>query len=186
MENQTNEILFKNTSKMDMEEINLFQSTVLKKATLISSIVFALLFVGAGVGLSFVEMTIGIILIVCGLIGGFVLLPYLIKENQKKQNNQILGDKKYLNTYEFYSDRILISTQMSKDKSNEYQNVASQTLFYQDIYNVKVFKERLFIFINPSQSFIFNFKGMTKGTAGEVIEFLKSKNVKVKDKSLNA
>lgn len=186
MNKETNEVIFKNTSKMDMEEISLFQSTVLKKATFIASIIFALIFVGAGVGLSFVDTTLGIILIACGVIGGFVLLPYLIKDNQKKQNTQMLGDKRYLNTYEFYQEHIAISTEMARDNSNDYQNVATQTLNYQDIYQVKVYKERLFIFISSSQSFIFNFKGMTKGTAAEVIEFLKTKNIKIKDKSTNA
>lgn len=178
-----NKIIFKNTSKMDSEEITLFQNAVMKKRVLVMSFIFCLIFAGAGVGLSFVDMTLGIILIVCGIIGGFVLLPYLMKESQKKQNKEILGDKTYLNTYEFYNDYFEIISQASENKK-DYEEVGSQKIYYKDLYKVVVYKERLFIFINPRQSFIFHFKGMTQGTAGELIEFFKSKNIKIKDNSV--
>lgn len=186
MENLKNdeELKFKNTSKMDDEEISLFQNFALKKTTIISSIVFALIFAGLGVGLSFVDMTLGITLIVCGLLGGFVLLPYLMKESLKKQNKQNLGDKKYLNTFEFYESYILITSEAnSSENKNEYQPIANQKLFYADIYKIVAYKEHLFIYINPHQSFILNYKGMTKGTAGEIIELAKEKNIKLIDKS---
>lgn len=178
---ENNEILFKNTSKMDEEEITKFQNVVMKKRIVWFSIVFSLIFAGIGAGLSFVDLTFGIIIIVCGLLGGFVLFPYLMKEMQKKQNKSILSDKKYLNTYEFYQEFIAISTQSSENNSNSYQQIAQQKLYYKDIYQVWVYNDRLFIFINPSQSFIFNFKGMTKGTAGEVVELFKTKGVKLKN-----
>lgn len=182
---ETNEVLFKNTSKMDHEEISIFQNSIMKKSTTIwTMIIFVLVFAGIGVGLAFVDLTFGIIIIVCGALGGFVFLPYLMKENMKKVNKETLGDKKYLNTFEFYADYAQITTQASKLNENQYEEVGSQKLYYKDIYQVTVYKERLFIFLNPRQSFIFNFKGMTKGTAGEVVELLKANNVKVKDNSL--
>lgn len=178
------ELLFKNTSKMDSEEITLFQSAVMKKTIWITSIIFCLIFAGAGVGVSFLNMTLGIIIIICGLIGGFVLLSYLFKESQKKQNKELLGDKTYLNTYQFYGEYFEVNSQASSN-GKDYEDVGSQKVYYKDLYKVTIFRERLFIFINPRQSFIFSFKGMTKGTAGEVIELLKGKQVKIIDKSIN-
>lgn len=178
------EIIFKNTSKMDHEEISIFQNTVSKKANFITSILFALIFVGLGVGLSFVDLTLGIILIVCGVIGGFLLVPYLLKESMKKANKETLGDRKYLNTFEFYEEYFFVSTEASPLTQQKFEKIGSQKVYYTDLHKVVVYKERLFIFINSRQSFIFNFKGMTKGTAGEVIELFKSKNIKVKDNSM--
>ena len=183
MEKDTNEILFKNTSKMDMEEITMFQNTVMKKTIFVTSIIFALIFAGIVVGVSFWDLTLGIIVVVCGIVGGFLFIPYLMKETQKKQNQTNFGDKKYLNTYELYGDYMTVTTQCAKpDAKNEYEEMDSQKLYYVDIYQVVVYHERLFIFINPRQSFIFNFKGMTKGTAGEVVELFKKNNVKIKNK----
>ncbi len=178
------EVKFKNTTKMDDEEISIFQSYALKKTTLISSILFSLLFVGAGIGISFIDLEMGIILIVCGLLGGFVLLPYLLKEILKKQNKTTLGDKKYLNTFEFCDEFILVESQASSSKeTNDYQQVASQKIFYKDVFKVVIYKEFLFVYLNARQSLILNFKGMTLGTAGELVEFLKGKNIKFVDKS---
>ena len=171
------ELLFKNTSKMDEEEITLFQNYALKKMTIIASVAFTLFFVILGIGLSFVILPMGIILIVCGCIGGLIFMPYLLKENIKKQNIQNLGDKKYLNTFEFYENSLEVTTEATSSKQ------ANQSINYGDLYQLVVYKMHLFIFINPGQSFILSFKGMTKGTYQDVIDLLKSKNVKVIDKS---
>lgn len=176
--------IFKNTSKMDDEEISLFQNFVLKKNTIISSLVFSIIFIGGGVGMCFVDLTIGLALAICGVIGGIILLPYLMKESLKKQNKITLGDRKYLNTFEFYEDHIFITSQAtSSPTANDYQEIASQKVFYKDLFKFVAYKEHLFIFINQKQSFIFDYRGMTKGTAGEVVEFLKDKGVKFVDKS---
>lgn len=178
------EVIYKNTSKMDAEEIAVFQNSVTKKSIFWTSICFVLIFAGMGIGLSFIDLTLGIILIVCGLIGGFVLLPYLFKENMKKTNKEMLGDKKYLNTFDFYHDYFNVASEASPLESTNFEVVGSQKIYYKDLHKVVVYKERLFVFINPRQSFILNFKGMTKGTAGELIELFKSNNIKVKDQSL--
>ncbi len=176
--------IFKNTSKMDDEEISLFQNFVLKKTTFISSLVFSIIFIGGGVRMCFVDLTIGLALAICGVIGGIILLPYLMKESLKKQNKITLGDRKYLNTFEFWQDYIFITSQAtSSPTANDYQEIASQKVFYKDLFKFVAYKEHLFIFINQKQSFIFDYRGMTKGTAGEVVEFLKAKGVKFVDKS---
>ena len=170
------EILFKNTSKMDENEITLFQNYALKKRVWITSIIFALSFAALGGFLCIVSLTMGIIIIACGCVGGFVLLPYLMKESIKRQNNIILGDKKYLNTFEFFEDYVNITSEATSSKdSNDFAPVATQKLMYTDVFKCVIYKERLFIFIN--------FKGMTKNTIGELIEFLKGKGIKMIDKS---
>ncbi len=176
-------ILYKNSSKMDDEEIIIFQNYALKKTLFISSIVFTLIFIAVGIGTSFFDLTMGIVFIVCGLLGGFVLLPYLIKENVKKQNKTSLGDKRYLNTFEFYEDYIFVESKASAKDKNEFQQVATQKVLYKDVFKIVVYREFLFIFLNARQSLILNFKGMTFGTAGEMIEFLKTKSIKFVDKS---
>lgn len=169
---------------MDDEEITLFQSYALKKTTAISSIAFTLFFVILGIGLSFVILPMGIILIVCGCIGGLIFVPYLMKESIKKQNSQNLGDRKYLNTFEFYQDTIEVTTEATSSKqTNDYKPVATQSVKYEELFQLVVYKGHLFLFISPGQSFILNFKGMTKGTYQDVIDLVKSKNVKIIDKS---
>ena len=133
--------IFKNTSKMDDEEISLFQNFVLKKTTFISSLVFSIIFIGGGVGMCFVDLTIGIALAICGVIGGIILLPYLMKESLKKQNKITLGDRKYLNTFEFCQDYIFITSQAtSSPTANDYQEIASQKVFYKDLFKFVAYK----------------------------------------------
>lgn len=181
-----NEIIFKNTSKMNHEEISLFQNSMNKKVSLITSIIFAVIFAGIGTGLSFWDLTCGIIVVVCGLLGAFVLLPYLMKENLKKMNRETLGDKKYLNTFEFFEDCFAVTTEGSPLDKDEYETLGTQKVYYKDLFKAVVYKQHIFIFLNPRQSFILDYKGMTKGTAGELVELLKTHNVKIKDNSLKA
>lgn len=177
------EVLFQNTSKLDASEMESFQIYAMKKVNLFTSIIFALIFVGIGVGVSFIELTFGIISIACGILGGFVLLPYLMKESIKKQNAKNADERKFLNTYDFYQDYVEIASEVAMPDSNDYNQLASQNLYYQEVYQVVLFKENLFLYLNPQQAFIISHKGMTKGTIGEVIDFLKAKEIKLIDKS---
>lgn len=178
------ELLYKNTSKMDEDEITLFQNYAMKKTTIISSATFTLFFVLLGIGLSFVILPMGIILIVCGCIGGLIFMPYLLKDSVKKQNTQNLGDRKYLNTFEFYENSVLVTTEATSSKeTNDYKPIANQTINYNELYQLVVYKAHLFLFISPGQSFILSFKGMTKGTYQDVIDLIKSKGVKIIDKT---
>ncbi len=177
-------IIYKNTSKMDEDEITLFQNYAMKKTTIISSVAFTLFFVLFGIGLSFVILPMGIILIVCGCIGGLIFMPYLLKDSVKKQNTQNLGDRKYLNTFEFYENSVLVTTEATSSKeTNDYKPIANQTINYNELYQLVVYKAHLFLFISPGQSFILSFKGMTKGTYQDVIDLIKSKGVKIIDKT---
>lgn len=180
---ENTEVLYKNTSKMDASEISIFQSYAMKKINIISSIAFALVFAGIGTGACFWNLTCGIIVIVCGVLGGFVLLPYLMKDSIKKQNAQSYGDKKYLNTFEFCDEYVQITSEASALDKNEYQPIATQKLFYEDALQAVLYRDHLFLYISPRQAFILDYKGMTKGTIGEVIDMLKTKNIKVIDKT---
>lgn len=178
------EIKFKNTSKMNAEEVSIFQNYAMKKTNIIMSVGFAVIFVALGVGLAFWNLTVGVICLVCGVAGGGFFLPYLLKENQKRMNAQALGDKKYLNTFEFYEDKFVVTsseTQSSNDKN--YHEVGNQTIAYQDLYKVVTYKDRLFLFLDAQQSLIVDFKGMTTGTIAGLIAYLKEKGVNVIDKS---
>lgn len=181
---EESEVLFKNTSKMNSEEVTVFQNFALKKLHLIVSIGFSLVFVAIGLLLIFfVNLTAGIIAIASGILGGFVLLPYLLKESVKKQNMQNLGDKKYLNTFSFYDDYIIVQSEESEFDKKQFEEIASQKLFYNEIFQIVLFREYLFIYINEVQSFILSYKGMTKGTIAETINFLKTKGIKMIDKT---
>lgn len=178
------EIKFKNTSRMDANEISLFQSYAMKKTIWMMAGFFALIFVGAGIGLAFWNTTVGIIMIVCGLAGGFWFLPYLMKESQKKQNMEVLGDRKYLNTYQFYEDHVFVTSTATADAtSKEYNEVGTQRVDYKEVYKVVTYKDRLFIFINKTQSFILSFQGMTMGVIEDLVKFLKSKEITIVDKT---
>lgn len=176
------ELKFKNTSKLDLEEIAILEGFAIKKSIWLMSIIFALLFVGSGVGLLFWNTTAGIIAIICGVLGGIFLLPYLIKENVKKQNEQMLGGKKYLYTYEVYKDKMVVKTQSANTNENEYQDEIEKDIELKDLFQVVCYKQRLFVFVNAQQSFILNYKGMTHGTIGGLIEHLKSKGIKILEK----
>lgn len=184
MENtQENELLFKNTSRMNEEEIFSFQSFVLKKTIILSAIAIVLVCAAIGVGLLFVNTFLGIAIMVCGVLGGAFIMPYMITDGIKKQNQQMFDNKKCLNNFEFYNDHIKITSEVTTKDSNEYVESANEVLLYLDVYQVAVYKTYIFIYINKRQSYILNQKGMTKGVVADLLDFLKSKNIKIKDKS---
>ena len=112
-----------------------------------------------------------------------MLLPYLLKDNVKKQNKKNFDGKKFLNTFEFYKDYVTITCETQKPGKTEFEVAGKQNLNYVDIFKLVIYKEHLFIFIDESQSFIVSYKGMTKGTIAELIDFLKEKQIKTQDKS---
>lgn len=177
------EIKFKNTSKLDAQELSLFQQCAMKKMIWASSIAFAVLFAGAGAAIAFWQLAAGVILVVCGIVGGFFFLPYLLKENQKKQNEAHLGKSKYLNTFSFYEDRIHVQSELTNGVDNKFELAGEEVVRYEDILKVVTYKDRLFLFVDARQAFIVNFNSMTQGTISELIAFLKEKQLKFVDKT---
>lgn len=176
--------LFKNTSKLDEKEVEVFQTFVMKKTNLFLSIFFTLVFVAMGVGCCFyLSLFTGIILAVCGALGGFLLLPYLMKEMMKKQNAKIYGGKKYLNTYCFYEECMTIQTESARGQDGAFEDMSNEKLYYNEVFQALAYRDHLYIYVNARQSFILDYKGMTQGTIAELIDFIKSKNIKFVDKN---
>ena len=176
------EMLFKNTSKLDDKEIASFQTFAMKKVNLTASILFTTVFVAIGIGVSFIQIIYGLISLACGVIGGFVLLPYLMKESLKKHNEKNFDGRKYLNTYAFFDEYVTITSEQAMPGSNEYKEIASKNLEYIDIYQVVLRDDHLYLYLDSYQAFILDYKGMTKGTATELIALLKEKCFKVINK----
>ncbi len=178
------QIKFKNTSKMNEDEIAVFQNYALKKTIILSSALLICFCVLIGVGLCFIELYLGVAIIIAGVLGGGVLMPFLMKDSVKKQNKLVFGDRKYLNHFEFFQDYFMVTSEATTSKeSNDYSVNAEEKLLYSDLFQVVVYKTYIFLYINKAQSFVLNQKGMTLGTAGELILFLKDKGLKIIDKS---
>ena len=173
------EPLFKNTSRMDEKEIQEFQSFALKKTMTLYSVIIALVCLGAGIGLYFVSSYLGIAVAVIGLLGAFVLFPYVIKESIKKQNSDVFANKKFLNTFEFFKNDMLVTSEQADVESSKFERNAEEKVNYKDLYKVVVYFPYVFIYINESQSFILNQKGMTKGTVEELLKFLSQNGLKI-------
>ena len=177
------EVKFKNTSKLDVQELSLFQQCAMKKTYWVASIAFSLVFISAGVGIAFWKIAAGAILVVCGLLGGFWFLPYLLKENQKRQNETLLGTNKYLNTFSFFEDAVQVQSEISNGRDNKFEHAGEETIQYEDVLKAVIYKDRLFLFVDQSQAFIINFNGMTQGTIQELLSFIKEKGIKFVDRT---
>ena len=174
--------LFKNSSKMNENEMFVFQSYALKKTIFLSSFFLIIFCVVLGARLCFVKLFLGIAIIIAGLIGGFVLVPYILKDSIKKQNKLIFDNKKYLNHFEFYDDFLEVTNEEAATNENIYHFVIKEKFNYSDLLKVVVYGTYIFLYINKSQSLVLNQKGMTLNTSAELVSFLKSKNIKVIDK----
>lgn len=183
-EKSENQMLFKNVSKMNEDEIVVFQNYALKKTIILSSALLIGFCALIGVGICFAQLYLGVAVIIAGALGGGVLMPFLMKDSVKKQNKLIFGEKKYLNHFEFYNDYLMVTSESTTSKeSNDYQKVAEEKVLYSDLFQVVLYKTYMFIYINKSQSFVLNQRGMTLGTVGELVPFLKEKGLKIVDKS---
>lgn len=174
-------LLFKNTSKMGKEEMEVFQNFAIKKTAILASLTILSLCLCAAVGFYFVSLYLSIAIAVAGIIGVFIM-PVVIKKTVNNQNAHILQNKKYLNSFEFFEDKIKITNEVSDENSNVYQRKAQDTLIYSDIHHVIVYGIYFYIFLNKYQSLILDQRGMTKGVFADLMEFFKSKNIKVEYK----
>ena len=172
-------LLFKNTSKMDGKEIENVQAVKIKKMMFATSIALFIAFTAIGIGAYFWETFLGVAIIVVGAFGSLCFYPYLVKSNLKKQNEMIFKGKKYLNHFEFYEEEIFVTSEVSGENENQYEEKASEKFLYNEITKVVVYKQYLFLYLNNVQSLILNQKGMTTGVVADLIEFFKNKNIKV-------
>ena len=175
---ENKDLLFYNTTKLTEEEITAFQTFAMKKDNLWASIFISLLSVGLGVGLIFVNTYVGVAIIIAGLLGGLVLFPYITKEQLKRQNLEMFKDGKYINTFEFYEDHLTVI-----NTATNSEEPISQEFKYDELYKFTLYKQYLFIFENKFQGFILAQTCMTKGTIGDLVDFLKSKNIPFEDRT---
>ena len=110
-------------------------------------------------------------------------MEFVQVENQKKQNETILGTSKYLNTFSFYEDRVHVQSEVTNGKDNQFELAGEETVKYEDILKVVTYKDRLFLFVDQRQAFIVNFSSMLQGSIQELISFLKEKGLKFVDKT---
>lgn len=169
----TEEVLFTNVTNLDAEkESKLTQKTAKKTIFLWSTLLF-LVMAGAGAGLIFVNITLGVITIACGVLGGYVLLPYILKDGIKKGAQTKYGGQKYTYTYQFYSDRMEVSIVCDNNKDV----IENEVVNYSDFLRVKVLTETVVVFTKQGMSFSFDFKAMKKGTIVDVLKFFKEKEI---------
>lgn len=174
-------IKFSCTSKMSKNEIAVFESYIFKKLsfTCVTSIILICLMLGGAI--CFIDVFLGIAGVGIGVIVGIPLVLYLLKNELKKKDQQTIGDNVYLNRFDFYEDVIEIESQRKNGAQFEFSAKARDP--YSGFAKAIVYSTYIFLLKNGNQAFILDQKGMTTGTAGELIEFLKSKGLKIEYKA---
>ena len=172
-----NDTLFKNTTKYDKESLLKLQNKVMLKWIILGASIIILISLAVGVPLIlFVNEFVGGALIIIGFLGGIVFLPYFIKNIIKKQ--QFLNEgEKYINSFEFFRDKFSIKSSTLNSKNSNDKKI---DVYYNDIYKIIISNLYINIFISPSESLILDKRGMTKGTADDLIDLLSKLNLKVK------
>lgn len=171
-------VLFSNVSKLDENAVEKFNKVISKKI-----IGYAILIVVAFSGLiggllCIANLFLGIATIGVGVVVGIPLITYLIKDTMKKDAHKLLGGNKYLVHFDFYENEVLLKAEACTEGSKEYTPSGEDRMEYGEILKVIVSDTDIYI-QRTGQANILDQRGMTKGTAGELIEFFKSKGIKV-------
>ena len=167
---------FKNTTKLNEQAITAFQIFAMKKYTWTIASLISIVFGGLGLGLCFVNAYVGVAVLIAGILGGVIFFPYLSREQIKKQNALIKKKKKYVNVFEFFDEKLVVT---NVDGENDIYQIYD----YKGLAQVVLFAEYIAIYINKNQSYLLDKKGMNKGTIDEVLALLKSQNIPFKDKT---
>lgn len=170
------DLKFKNTTKLNEQAITAFQIFAMKKYTWTIASLISIVFGGLGLGLCFVNAYIGVAVLIAGILGGVIFFPYLSREQIKKQNALIFEGKKYINVFEFFDEKLVVT---NVDGENDIYQIYD----YKGLVQVVLFAEYIAIYINKNQSYLLDKKGMNKGTIDEVLALLKSQNIPFKDKT---
>lgn len=172
------EALFSNKSSLDKQSVEKFNKLIGKKLSGYA-ILLVMVFCGVVGGLlCLVNLFLGIAVIGVGALIGCPLAVYLIKDAMKKDAEKLLGGKKYLVNFDFYDDKVSIRAEEASDGSNKYSFSGEEEFSYQDILKVIVNDVEIYI-QRAGQANILDQRGMTHGTAGELIAFLTSKGLKI-------
>lgn len=173
------EILFSNTSLLNKEAVDRFNKVTSKRI-----IGYGSLFVGCFSGivgglLCLVNLFLGISIIGVGFVIGIPLIAYLIKDAMKKDAQKLLDGKKYLVHFDFYEEGVKIRAEESLEEENKFKFSGEEEFSYEEIAKIVVSGTEIYI-QRISQANILDQRGMTKSTAGELIQFLEKKGIKVK------
>lgn len=172
-------ILFSNTSKLDQGVVEKFNKTISKKI-IGYGILLVTLFCGVVGGLlCILNLFLGIAVIGAGVVVGIPLVTFLIKDSMKKNAQNLMNGKKYLVHFDFYENEILIKAEEAEEKDKHYTFSGEDRIDYAQILKVIVSDTDVYI-QRAEQANVLDQRGMTKGTAGELIDFLKTKGIKVK------
>lgn len=173
-------LLFKNVSGVGEKEAKVMMKHALVKPMILSTVVCPLCFIVLGVLWVLIDQLSTAIWMFAFAVAFAVVFPIIIIIASKKQNKKVIDGRRLLNTYEFYDSHLYIMTQtlvVGETITNGTSNV-----FYEKLFKVLVADDYIFIYANPQQCFLLDQKGMVEGEAEALINFLKSKIVKFKDK----
>lgn len=173
-------LLFSNTSKLDQSVVEKFNKTISKKI-IGYAILLVTLFCGVVGGLFCLLnlLFLGIAVIGTGVIVGIPLVAFLIKDAMKKASQKLMNGKKYLVHFEFYENELILKAEEANENEKEYTFSGEDRINYAQILKIIVADTDVYI-QRAGQANVLDQRGMTKGTAGELIEFLKSKGIKTK------
>ncbi len=174
------EVLFKNVSAMGEKEAKALIKVTGKRAMIIFSLVFPLIFIALGVTFILLDDLDFALWMFAFAIAFVIVFPLLFLFSAKQANKQVIGGKRLLNTFEFKEDILSIATENLQDGNSLVSGTSN--LYYKDLFKCLVTNEYIFLFINQRQSFILDVNGMVQGEANDLIEFLKTKMVKFQDK----
>lgn len=178
MEDKKEQLLFACVSKVDREAVDRFNKHIGKKV-MTSGVALIIGFCALVGGLlCLVNLFLGITTIGVGVVIGAPLTGYIIKDAMKKQSESFLAGNKYLVHYDFFEDDIVIRAQVAEENEKNYQPVGEEVVSYAQILKVIVHDTDIYI-QRQGQANIIDQRGMTKGTAGELIDFLKKKGLKM-------
>lgn len=172
-------LLFSNTSKLDQSVVEKFNKTISKKI-IGYAILLVTLFCGVVGGLlCLLNLFLGIAVIGVGVVVGIPLVTFLIKDAMKKDSQKLMNGKKYLVHFEFYENELILKAEEANENEKEYTFSGEDRIDYTQILKIIVADTDVYI-QRAGQANVLDQRGMTKGTAGELIEFLKSKGIKTK------
>lgn len=173
-----NNPLFTNKSLLNKEVVEKFNKFMGKKLSVSACLIVIGFSVVVGGLLCLANLFLGISVVGIGLIIGCPLTTLLIKDTMKKDTQRLLGGKKFLLNFEFFENEILIKAESSPEAENKFSFEGEEKIGYEEITKAVVVDTDIYVY-RVGQANIVDQRGMTHGTAGELIEFLSNKKIKI-------
>lgn len=171
--------LFSNVSKLDLPAVEKFNKIIGKKLTTLSAGAVIVLCAVVGGLFCIFDLFLGIATIGVGVLIGAPLVAYFIKDSMKKNAGNLLQGEEYIVHFDFYQEEILLKAERKNTKTGKYEFSGEERVKYTDIAKVIVNGTDVYL-QRTGQANILDQRGMTLKTAGELLEFLASKGLKIK------